>query len=254
MSPSLGLRIALYKVGQKRKVSQLLEARGVVRHDIDRARDVGHQVTVSMLALMKAPVVAQVRGDTVRGDSPLCAPRDSRGVVRHVLDRGVGAIMSGALKGDLGEQTGLFQVTVRDRTVRIVGGHYSVLDVLGECMSPHEGLALMVEVHSTHPHFGSIRRTQERRSLRHDLCQVCGPIAQTSRQCREGINVGTEVLVDPDPIPLSLGESQLEDAEETSRSRDGHRNESELPKHLLPLLGAHPLGGGEFFKDGSKSL
>ena len=56
--PRCGLRIVLFEVGEKRRVGDVLESRGIVSHDVVRSREVGCEVAVAMEALVGARVVA----------------------------------------------------------------------------------------------------------------------------------------------------------------------------------------------------
>ena len=52
--PRCGLRIVLFEVGEKGGVGEMLEARGIVSHDVVRPREVGSKVAVAMAALVGA--------------------------------------------------------------------------------------------------------------------------------------------------------------------------------------------------------
>ena len=56
--PGCGLRIVLFGVGEKRGVGEMLEARGIVSHDVVRSRQVGSKVEVAMEVLLGARGVA----------------------------------------------------------------------------------------------------------------------------------------------------------------------------------------------------
>ena len=60
--PCLGLRIGLFKVGKEGVVGEVLQAGGIVSHDIVSSWEKVCTVTVAMLALMGAGVVAEVSG------------------------------------------------------------------------------------------------------------------------------------------------------------------------------------------------
>ena len=80
-SPRSVLRIALLEVSKKGGVSKVLQARGIVSHDIGQPGKVEGGVTVAMFALMAAGEVAQVGRRAIRGDSAFAHPRDGGGVV-----------------------------------------------------------------------------------------------------------------------------------------------------------------------------
>ena len=46
----------------------------------------------------------------------------------------------------------------------------------------------------------------------------------------------------------------MESGEETSRSRDGHRDKAELPEDPFPIFVAHTMGLGELIEDGGESF
>ena len=68
------MRIVLVEVREQGSVSELLQARGIVSHNVDRSREVPAVVTVAVGPLMSAGVVAEVGGSAVAGD---CAAGDS---------------------------------------------------------------------------------------------------------------------------------------------------------------------------------
>ena len=96
-SPRSVLRIALVEVGEKVRVSEVLETRGVVGHDIGRSWEVGSSVAVAVVALMGTLPIAEVSCGTFAADGAFPHSRDGRSVVRSVDESGMGAIMSGAL-------------------------------------------------------------------------------------------------------------------------------------------------------------
>ena len=64
------MRIMLVEVREQGSVSELLQARGVVSHDVDRSREVPAVVAVAVGPLVLAGVIAQVCGSAVTGDCP----------------------------------------------------------------------------------------------------------------------------------------------------------------------------------------
>ena len=60
------MRILLVKVGKKESVGEVLEALGVVRHDVGLARDVERGMVVAVSALVLAGPVAEVGGRAIR--------------------------------------------------------------------------------------------------------------------------------------------------------------------------------------------
>ncbi len=80
--PSRGLRIALIEMGEKGSVREVLEARGIIRHDVELSWEVVGEVTVAVLPLVATGEVAQVGGGAIAGDRALVDAGDGRGVVR----------------------------------------------------------------------------------------------------------------------------------------------------------------------------
>ena len=69
-TPRLGLRIALVEVRQEGGVREVLQARAVVRHDVQRSWEEEACVAVAVLALVSAGEVAEVhRGSFSRDGS-----------------------------------------------------------------------------------------------------------------------------------------------------------------------------------------
>ena len=64
------MRIALFEVGEEECIGEVLEARGVVRHDISLAWDVERGVVIAVLPLVLAHPVAEVGGEAERVASP----------------------------------------------------------------------------------------------------------------------------------------------------------------------------------------
>ena len=91
--PGLGLRIALVKVSEKGRVRQVLQARGSVSHDIGGSVDEEPGVTVAVLALVGALVVAEQGSGSFTGYSAFREPSECRRVVRTVADGGVGDVV-----------------------------------------------------------------------------------------------------------------------------------------------------------------
>ena len=84
------LRIVLLEVSKESGVGEVLQAGGIICHDIEFSWEVGGQVAVAVLALVEARPVAEEGGRTFRVDSALAHARDCRGVVALVVDGGVG--------------------------------------------------------------------------------------------------------------------------------------------------------------------
>ncbi len=172
--PGRGLRIALVEMGEEGSVREVLQARGIIRHDVEVSWEVVGEVTVAVLALVAAGEVAEEGGCAVAGDRALVDTGDGRGVVRQVDERGVPGVMGGTHEVDLGQETGLFEVAVGDGAARVVEGNKAALHVGGEWGPPDVGVAVGVEVDAAHAWLGGVRGPEQARVLRDDLGQVGG--------------------------------------------------------------------------------
>ena len=113
-------------------------------------------VTIAVLALVHAGVVAKVGGWTVRGDSSFVDSGDRRGVVSTVGQCGITYVMVGGHDVDLSKQSRMFKVTISDSTSRVCLGHKVLLDVLGKWAAPKVALPLRVIVHPSHAGLGGV--------------------------------------------------------------------------------------------------
>ena len=84
--PWLWLRIALFEMGEQLSVRQMLQTRGVVRHDIETSWEEASQVAVPVAALVSASHVAQASSGAFRCDGAFVDTRDGGSVVRVGLD------------------------------------------------------------------------------------------------------------------------------------------------------------------------
>ena len=87
--PWLGLRISLLEVSEEGRVSEVLQARGVISHDVRRPGNEEAGVTVAVSALMHAGEVAQVGGGPAGGDRAFVHAGDGRRVIRAVDEGGI---------------------------------------------------------------------------------------------------------------------------------------------------------------------
>ena len=76
--PGCCLWIVLVKVVEEGGVGQVLQARGIVGHDVGVSWEVGRFVAVAVEALVQAGVVAQIGGGAIRGDGAFRHPADCR--------------------------------------------------------------------------------------------------------------------------------------------------------------------------------
>ena len=101
----------------------MLEARGIVSHNVGHARDEGGHVTVSVQPLMDAGKVAKSRGRAECGKGSFGYAGHRRNVVGEVLDGGVLEIGNGGHDCQLCQEAGVFEIAVGHAAVRTVGGH-----------------------------------------------------------------------------------------------------------------------------------
>jgi hypothetical protein len=248
------LRIHLFIVRKEGGIGEVLEAGGIIAHDIRRSWDVPGLVAVAVLALVEGSDVAELCGRTIIRDGAFVNPGPCRGVVGQVPQGGVGSVMGGTHEACLGDQGTVLQVTVCDGAVRVGRADDLGLDVLREGKPPDVGVAISIEVDPTHPRLGRIGGSQERRFLGHDLGEVGRTVTEAGCQEGEGIHMGAERLGDADAVPLGLLECQLQSREQASRARDSHRDEAELAQDAFPVLVANTMGPGQLVEDGGEAF
>ena len=248
------MRIHLFIVRKEGGIGEVLEAGGIIAHDIGRSWDVPGLVAVAVLALVKSSDVAELCGRTIIRDGAFVNTGPRRCVVGQVPQGGVGSVMGGAHETCLGDQGTVLQITVGDGAVGVGRADDLGLDVLREGKSPDEGVTVCVEVDAAHTRLGRIGGAQERGFLGHDLGEVGRTVAETGGEDGEGIDMGPKGLGDADAVTVGLLEGQLESREQSSRARDGHRDESELAQDALPVLVADAVSPGEFVEDASEAF
>lgn len=96
------MRIGLFKVGEKGGVGEMLQAGGIVSHDIVSSWEEIRDVAVAMLSLMGTGVVAEVGSCADAGDSATGHSGHCWCVVRRVGESGIAHIVCGGHQGDLG--------------------------------------------------------------------------------------------------------------------------------------------------------
>jgi hypothetical protein len=163
------LRIVLLEVSEKGRIGEVLEARGVIRHDVAISWEEVCEVTVSVNPLMVAPVAAEGGGSSTGGDGSLADSRDCRDIVREVLDSGVPSVVSGRHEVHLGQESRVLKVTVGDDAAGVITRDEELLDWCREGGPPDKGVTLGVKVDSSHAGLGGISGTQKGRCLRDDL-------------------------------------------------------------------------------------
>ena len=152
----------------------MLEARGIVGHDVALPWEVETCVTVAVHPLVVAGVLAEVGSGVGRRRHCLLG---YTGVGRSVVGCcGDGAVPNGFRrrdKRDLSEHGSLFEVTVGDVTCRVGRGDETFLDVGRERSSPEHTVSRWCVVDSTHTHLSSIGGTEIRWFLRDELGEMC---------------------------------------------------------------------------------
>jgi len=102
----------------------MLEARGVVSHDVGHARDEGGHVTISVQPLMDAGKVAEPRGRAELGQGAFGDAGHRRSVVGEVFHGGVLEAGDGGHDcHQLCQEAGVFEVAVGHAAVGTVGRH-----------------------------------------------------------------------------------------------------------------------------------
>lgn len=116
------------EVSEERRVSEVLQARGVVRHAVAVSWEEVCEVTVSVEALVVAGVSTERSRGAAGGHRSFADAGYGWGVVGEVLECGVSGLVCGGHEVHLREQGGVLQVAVRDRSSTVVSGHYEALD------------------------------------------------------------------------------------------------------------------------------
>ena len=98
----------LFEVRDERCVSEVLQARGIVGHPVGIPWDEVCYVTVSVLALVRACVVAQSSSGTVAGDGASADSGDRRRVVGEVGEGSIADRVTAGHQGDLSQEAGMF--------------------------------------------------------------------------------------------------------------------------------------------------
>jgi hypothetical protein len=117
--PWFGLRIYLLEVSKEGRVCEVLQAWGIVRHDVGVSWEEVRHVAVSVLALVSTGVVAEMGCRPIAGHGSFGDTGHRCGVVRSIGYGGVGNVMVLTGDGHLGKQTSLFKVTVGDSPGRV---------------------------------------------------------------------------------------------------------------------------------------
>ena len=94
-------------MGEEGGVSELLKARGIVRHDVGVAREIVSFVAVAVESLVRAGVVAEMGSGPVGRDGALRGAGDGRGVVGAGGDGDIGDVLVMSQDQDLAKQSRL---------------------------------------------------------------------------------------------------------------------------------------------------
>ena len=190
----------LLEMGEKGSVREVLQTGCIVGHAVFRSWDKEADMTVAVLALVHAGVVAEVSSCPLGGDSAFCDPREGRSVVCASSYGGIAGVVVLGDDTELAHESSLFQVTVGDFTRRVVEGHQASLHFFRKGQSPHVSLASGIKVDSTHAWLCCVGSTKEGRFLGHYFSQVRRSVAKAGTEAGKGINVGAEAVVDADSV------------------------------------------------------
>jgi hypothetical protein len=117
--PRYGLRILLFKVGEERRVGEVLESRRVIAHHVVGSREVRGEVTVASVALVGARIVAQESCGPIAGHSTFADSGDRGRVVTAVGECSVAHIVGGGHEGYLAKEAAVLEVAVSDGSVEV---------------------------------------------------------------------------------------------------------------------------------------
>ena len=217
------------------------QTRGVVSHHIGLPGDVADFRVVAVVALVGTLQAAQVGGGVVSGDGPFVVAGDCRRVVGQ---GGGGQLADVVGLGDgvmVGHQGSLFQVAVGEAAGRVVGGDHAVLNVLGEREPPERRGVSFGEEDAAHAELGGVSGAQDSRLVRHDFAETCGARAEAEREGFEVVQVGADVLVDPNAMVVGALEAQLEGAKEAGAAGDAKGHKAKFTEEFLPPLDTDAL-------------
>ena len=197
----------LFKVSEESSVREVLQARGVVCHDVGTSWDEEVCLAVAVFSLVSTGVIAEKGSRPVRGDRSLQHSRQGGGVVSPIGDGGVADVVMVSHEGGLSQETGLLKVAVGDVTPGVVGRDQPGLDLSRERLTPEVALAGAVVVNTPHPCLCRIRGAQEGRLLRHDLGKVGGAVREAGCEGGQSVDVRTEAFGDADAAILAAVQS-----------------------------------------------
>ena len=102
----------LFKVSEEGSVREVLQARGVVCHDVGTPWDEEVCRAVAVFSLVSTSVVAEKGRRPIGGDRSLQHSGQGRGVVSPIGDGGVAYVVMVSHEGGLSQETGLLKVAV----------------------------------------------------------------------------------------------------------------------------------------------
>ena len=165
-------------MGEEFRISEVLQAGGIVGHCVGLPWDVLGHMTVAVLALVLSRKDALLGRRSVGGNCFLVHLGFSRGVVHEGGNGDAADRVSHGNGAHLGKDAGVLDVTVHDGAVLVVCRHEFVLDFRREHHLPHMGVSLCAVAHSSHASLGGISGAQTTRILRDkwdgDQCQPLG--------------------------------------------------------------------------------
>ena len=157
------------EVGQEFGIGEMLQAQGIVGHDIGLPWDVLCHVAVTVVSLVLGSKDALLGGRTICRDGLL----DHAGLRRGVLNkRSHGSALDGVVLccgADLGEHAGVFKVTVRDGAIWVVGRNQSGLCFSWEGGAPHEWVSFSFPMDASHASLCGVCCAKMAGILRDDL-------------------------------------------------------------------------------------
>ena len=155
----------------------------------------------------------QGRGGPVTGHSTFPDAGDGGSVVTKVFQGGVRERSQGAHGVNLREESGVFQVAVRNVPSRSVRGYESPLDICGKRVSPNMGRPGRIVEDPAHAGLGSIGGAQHGGFLRDDFGDASGAVTQASSESSEGVEAVTHKPVNSHTVQSGFVLCPLQGAE-----------------------------------------
>ena len=143
-------------MGKKGLVSEMLEARCIVSHDVVRSWDVlGHRA-IPVLSLMSALEVAESWARPLSHGGSLVHTTHRGSVVCPDGQCSIPNVVVAGHDSQLSEDSRVLQVTVGHVAGAVGRGNEACLDLKREGGAPHVGRSMWVIVDPAHAHLGSI--------------------------------------------------------------------------------------------------